>query len=233
VCGNNNCIGNDFWYDDCCEQAKNSTFSVTTPSSPTVFEETSSPGTIQATEVPKNVIEGLRNETIELVENFNANNRKDNIRLYDGKKFCSKLLSWGEWSSCYGRNNVKISTRTRQCSQKDKACASQTRDCSCEHQPWTEWSHCSRSCGLGRKLRTKQKKECNTEVKESYCFLQECPPELAGSNNDYYSEMFSNTSKALLNRRKFWNETLVRKSTSMQHVLKFLMFGITRCNVTS
>ena len=50
---------------------------------------------------------------------------------------------------------------------------------------------------------------------EADCFLQECPPELAGSNDDYYSEMFSNTSKALLNRRKFWNETLVRKPTAM------------------
>ena len=40
-------------------------------------------------------------------------------------------VSWGEWSSCHGRNNVKVTTRTRQCSLEDPTCASQTKDCSC------------------------------------------------------------------------------------------------------
>ena len=64
-------------------------------------------------------------------------------------------------------------------------------------------------------MRTKLKKGCDEDVEEAECYLQECPPELAESNDDYYSEVFSNTSKALLNRRRFWNETLVRKSSEI------------------
>ena len=62
-------------------------------------------------------------------------------------------------------------------------------------------------------MRKKQKKGCDEDMEEADCFLQECPPELAGSKDDYYYEVFSNTSKALLNRRHFWNETLVLKSS--------------------
>ncbi|KAL2094000.1 hypothetical protein ACEWY4_011312 [Coilia grayii] len=119
------------------------------------------------------------------------------------------VTEWGEWEPCSATCGMGMKRRQRmvkmppsdgslcraQLEEVDKCMMPECHSIPCMLSPWSEWSGCSTTCGMGMRTRQRMFKspvqpgECDDELEQlEKCMLPECPSDCMLSEWSEWSE---------------------------------------------